>query len=72
MSFVPTIAHVKLSALVAESSAAAVGRRVGSTGNTIRLLAAGAAHPKTTTVERLRALGIDPSDWFTPVAPTGA
>jgi hypothetical protein len=68
MSFVATIAHLKLAALVAESSAAAVGRRVGSTGNTIRLLASGGAQPKTTTVERMRALGIEPNDWFTPVA----
>ena len=71
MSFVATIAHLKLAALVAESSAAAVGRKVGSSGNTIRLLAAGAARPKTTTVERMRAIGIEPSDWFTPVANTG-
>jgi hypothetical protein len=63
-----TIAQLKLALLVAESSAAAVGRKVGSTGNTIRLLAAGAANPKTTTVARFTALGIEPGDWFTAVA----
>ncbi|MBX3210750.1 MAG: hypothetical protein KF850_01820 [Labilithrix sp.] len=71
MPFVATIAHLKLAALVAESSAAAVGRKVGSTGNTIRLLAAGAASPKATTVVRFTVLGIEPADWFTPVANTG-
>jgi hypothetical protein len=68
MPFVATVAHLKLAALIAESSAAAVGRKVGSTGNTIRLLAAGAANPKTTTVTRFTVLGIEPNDWFTPVA----
>jgi len=71
MPFVATIAHLKLAALIAESSSAAVGRKVGSTGNTIRLLAAGAANPKTTTVARLTVLGIEPADWFTPVAKAG-
>ena len=67
---VPTanIAQLKLALLVAETSAAAMGRKVGSTGNTVRLLASGAANPKTTTVARFTALGIDPADWFTPVA----
>jgi hypothetical protein len=65
-----TIAQLKLAHLVGESSAAAVGRKVGSTGNTIRLLSSGAANPKTTTVERMRVLGIEPNDWFSPVART--
>jgi hypothetical protein len=64
----PTVAQLKLAYLLAESSAAAVGRKVGSTGNTIRLLASGAANPKTTTVARFTVLGIEPADWFTPVA----
>jgi hypothetical protein len=72
MSFVATVAHLKLAALIAESSAAAVGRRVGSTGNTIRLLASGGAQPKTTTVTRFIALGIEPNDWFTPVTNTAS
>ena len=63
-----TVAQLKLARLVAETSAAAVGRRVGSTGNTVRLLASGAASPKATTVLRMRTLGIQPLDWFT-VAP---
>lgn len=63
-----TLAQLKLALLVAESSAAAIGRKVGSTGNTIRLLAAGATNPKTTTVARFTALGIEPGDWFKPVA----
>jgi hypothetical protein len=71
MSFVATIAHLKLAAILAESSAAAVGRKVGSTGNTIRLLASGATSPKTTTVARFTVLGIEPADWFTPVAKAG-
>jgi hypothetical protein len=71
MSFVATIAHLKLAALIAESSSAAVGRKVGSTGNTIRLLASGGANPKTTTVARFTVLGIEPTDWFTPVTNTG-
>jgi hypothetical protein len=72
MPFFATVAHLKLAALIAESSATAVGRKVGSTGNTIRLLAAGAASPKTTTVQRFRTVGIEPNDWFTPVSNTGA
>jgi hypothetical protein len=67
MPSIATIAQLKLARLVAETSAAAVGRKVGSTGNTIRLLASGAASPKTTTVERMRSLGIEPTDWFTAV-----
>ena len=62
-----TIAQLKLNSIVAESSATAVARRVGSTGNTIRLLVAG-ARPKTITVEKLQTIGIEPLDWFTPVA----
>jgi hypothetical protein len=68
MSPIATVAQLKLAYLVAESSAAAVGRKVGSTGNTIRLLASGGASPKATTVERMRVVGIEPLDWFTPVA----
>ncbi len=68
MSSIANVAQLKLSFLLAESSAAAVGRKVGSTGNTIRLLASGGASPKATTVERMRTLGIEPLDWFTPVA----
>lgn len=68
MPFIATVAHLKLAALIAKTSAAAVGRKVGCTGNTIRLLAAGAANPKTTTVVKLTALGVEPSDWFTPTA----
>lgn len=67
MSSIKTIAQLKLALILAESSAAAVGRRVGSTGITVRLLAAGAASPKATTVTRFIALGIEPSDWFTSV-----
>jgi hypothetical protein len=68
MSSIATVAQLKLAHLIGESSAAAVGRTVGSTGNTIRLLASGGASPKATTVIRLRALGIEPLDWFTPVS----
>jgi hypothetical protein len=62
-----SIAQLKLNHLVAESSAAAVARLVGCTGNTIRLLVAG-CRPKATTVEKLQAVGIEPLDWFTPIA----
>jgi hypothetical protein len=68
MPSIITVAQLKLAKLVADSSAAAVGRRVGSTGNTVRLLAAGGASPKVTTVERMRTLGIEPADWFTPAS----
>ena len=68
MSSNNTVAQLKLALILAESSAAAVGRRVGSTGNTVRLLAAGAASPKASTVARFAVLGIEPADWFTPVA----
>lgn len=64
---IKTVAQLKLALILAESSAAATGRKVGSTGNTVRLLAAGAASPKATTVTRFIALGIEPNDWFTPV-----
>ncbi len=67
MSSIRTVAQLKLALILAESSAAAAGRRVGSTGITVRLLASGAASPKATTVTRFTALGIEPSDWFTPV-----
>jgi hypothetical protein len=62
---ITTIAQIKLAAAIAETSAAAVGRKVGSTGNTVRLLASGGAQPKSTTVLRMQALGIQPLDWFT-------
>ena len=65
MSEIKTVAQLKLALILAESSAAATGRKVGSTGNTVRLLAAGAASPKATTVTRFIALGIEPADWFT-------
>jgi len=68
MPSIITVAQIKLARLIAESSAAAVGRRVGSTGNTIRLLASGGARPKLTTVERMRVLGIEPGDWLVPAS----
>jgi hypothetical protein len=71
MPSIVTVAQLKLAKLVNETSAAAVGRQVGSTGNTVRLLASGAATPKATTVLRMRTVGILPLDWFT-VAPTEA
>lgn len=71
MSSSATIAQLKLNHLVAQSSATAVARRVGSTGSTIRLLVAG-ARPKTVTVEKLQSVGIEPLDWFTPVAQEAA
>jgi hypothetical protein len=63
--FIATVAHIKLAALVAESSASAVGRRVGCTPNTVRLLAGGAAAPTVKTVKKLLAVGIEAQDWFT-------
>lgn len=72
MPFIVSVAQFKLAKLVAETSAAAVGRRVGSTGNTIRLLASGGASPKFTTVNRMRTLGIEPADWLTVVDATSA
>jgi hypothetical protein len=62
-----TVAQLKLALILAETPAAAVGRKVGSTGTTVRLLAVGAASPKATTVTRFTVLGIEPADWFTPV-----
>ena len=58
-----TLAHQKLVQLVNETSAMAVGRKAGCLANTVRLLCGG-GRPKLPTIEKLRAVGIQPGDWF--------
>ena len=66
-----TVAMKKLQALLQTDKASVIARTVGSTPNTLRNMAHGFSRPKAETVERYKRLGIEPADWFTPIANTG-
>ncbi|MGO8992390.1 MAG: hypothetical protein ACLQVI_03615 [Polyangiaceae bacterium] len=63
----PTLAATKLSQAVERAgSPRALGRKVGSTAQTVTLHSHGLARPNARTIERYQqVLGISPLDWFT-------
>lgn len=60
-----TRAQVKLARRVEQSGTiTAAARQLGLRPSTLRLLLYGASVPNGTTIDRMRAEGVDPSDWF--------
>lgn len=64
----PTVAHKKLLAVLATTSRNAVASRIHVTPDTLRKIELGISRPGSATIEKMRALEIQPLDWFTRIA----